>query len=976
MRNPRRSADRTGGMGRPPVEHEQGVAWAIIEAVGEPVCVHAPDGSIAHANPAAQRLLATLAGQAAAGPVAAADQQAIRPDGTPVSPGELPVEITRLTGEPCNDVQLGVLRADGTRCWLRITTTPLHAQTLPCQVVATFADITEHHLVAERLRLGESQQRAVLGGLREGVVLLDATGKVMTSNPSAERVLGLSSEQMFGLVPVDPGWRTLHEDGSEWSAAETPAQLALQTGDAQLERVMGVDVPEEGRRWLLVNAVPRLDASGDVIGVIASYLDITERRAAEAAVEEARNELATTLEALGEGVVLYDASGEPIYSNPSARLIIQGREPQSGVPGAPVTRRLVVDADGRPLERDRWPLVRARERGEVVRGEIVGSADTEDGEVLWLQANATPIVGDRRSGPYPVVVSFSDISERRAHDRALQLAQSRFRTAFESSPIGMAMIDLEGRFREVNPALSELVGRAAEDLVGAEKIDITHPEDREQDRRSLRELLDGSRPRYRTEKRYLHALGHAVWVQVDACLVSDPEGRPEFILAQVQDISERRRHQAQLEHLADHDMLTGLLNRRGFERELERQVAHAQRYRSGGALMMLDLDHFKYVNDTLGHKAGDDLIVDVADLLRARLRATDVVARLGGDEFAILLPAGGLAGAGQAAESVLVALRDRPPVPGADALKVTASIGIATLDAAATAEELLVCADLAMYDAKEDGRNGWAAYSTQEHESPKIKARMDWIDRIRVALDRDGFRLMAQPIASSQSGEPVMHELLVRMVSPSGELIPPATFLYIAERFDLVQEIDAWVVDQACGLLGRARAEGRRLALTANISGKSLGDPAVLAVLESGLRAAAADPSSLVLEITETSAISQIHQARAFAERVKELGCGLAIDDFGAGFGSFYYLKHLPYDLLKIDGEFVQGGPSNRADALIVDAVRDLAHGMGRRVVAEFVADAEIRDWLTHRGVDLLQGYEIGRPIPVEDAFELLPAAD
>jgi diguanylate cyclase (GGDEF)-like protein len=473
--------------------------------------------------------------------------------------------------------------------------------------------------------------------------------------------------------------------------------------------------------------------------------------------------------------------------------------------------------------------------------------------------------------------------------------------------------------------------------------------------------------------------GDIRWLRVST-RAQDPNRVPCTVVATVTDVTvqqESEAHRARaLEHLADHDALTGLLNRRGFARALDEQAARARRYGTGGALLVLDLDHFKYVNDTLGHQAGDDLIVAVAQLLRERLRATDVVARLGGDEFAILLPEGGLDGAEGAAESILHALSDRPPIPGAASIRLSASIGITALDQGATAEELLVCADLAMYDAKDDGRRGWARYAAEGRDQPRTKARMTWIDRIRAALDDDGFRLLAQPIIDARSGTVAMHELLVRMQAGRNELITPAAFLFIAERYDLVQEIDRWVLGQAGALMGAARARGRRLPLSVNVSGRSLGDAAVLDALAAALEHSGADPHDLVIEITETSAVTHIDHACAFAARVKELGVRLAIDDFGAGFGAFAYLKNLPFDLLKIDGEFVQAAPTSRADALIVETVRDLAHGMGGRVVAEACSDASVHAWLLDHDIDLLQGYHLGRPRPIEELLaELTPTA-
>ncbi len=458
-----------------------------------------------------------------------------------------------------------------------------------------------------------------------------------------------------------------------------------------------------------------------------------------------------------------------------------------------------------------------------------------------------------------------------------------------------------------------------------------------------------------------------MWVQLDLSPVRDADGAISYVIVQVQDITDRRRHQQDLEHIANHDALTGLLNRRGFQHALEDHVRHAARYGAEGAMLMLDLDHFKYVNDTLGHKAGDELIVQAADLLSDRLRESDIVARIGGDEFAILLPHADREAAETLATALAGGLRawrlSLEPDHGAAARGLTASIGVAMVTAGVSADDLVVNADLAMYDAKESGRDRWAFYTEGEGgEQPRMKARLSWPGRVRRAIEERSFELFGQPIVALHGESEPMFEVLLRLRSDTGDLVSPSSFLTIAERVDLIQEIDCLVMDMAITALESA---GIPLSLTVNVSGKSVGDPRVLAAIEDRLRESHVTPSSLIIEITETAAISQIEQARAFAIALQRLGCRLAIDDFGAGFGSFTYLKHLPFDFLKIDGEFVAGAVHSRTDAVIVEAVRHMAHGLDRAVIGEHCSNATLVEFLRREGVDFAQGYHLGRPAPL-----------
>jgi diguanylate cyclase (GGDEF)-like protein/PAS domain S-box-containing protein len=565
-----------------------------------------------------------------------------------------------------------------------------------------------------------------------------------------------------------------------------------------------------------------------------------------------------------------------------------------------------------------------------------------------------------------------DITAIKQAQRELAQADQLFRTAFEEAPIGMGLVDpANGRHLRVNQALCQITGYSEEQLLAMTADDMTHPDDVAGTAEARRVLVDGA-PIHRNEKRYIHANGHVVWVSVNATLVRDADGKAGYILGQIQDITERRRFEERLQHLVDHDPLTGLFNRRRFEQELDRHVAHTQRYGAEGALLVLDLDDFKTVNDTLGHNAGDELIVAVAGLLKAQLRDSDIVARLGGDEFAILLPSGGPDEADAVASKLVRAVREEITVVGSRrARRITTSVGVAPFGTGdITGEELLINADLAMYEAKEAGRDRFAVYAADRDEPPRIQARMHWVERIRDALEDERFVLHAQPILDLHTDRIAQYELLIRMLDDHGDLIPPAAFLQVAERFDLVQEIDRWVARKALELIAEHAASGLRL--TVNLSGRTLTDDRLLEDLQEGIARTGADPGCLTFEVTETAAVANIHLAREFAERLREIGCRFALDDFGAGFGSFYYLKHLPFDYLKIDGEFVSNCLSNRTDQLVIRAVVDIAQGLGKQTVAEFAADEELVRFLRSQGVDYAQGFHVGRPQPLAELLRVV----
>ncbi len=440
------------------------------------------------------------------------------------------------------------------------------------------------------------------------------------------------------------------------------------------------------------------------------------------------------------------------------------------------------------------------------------------------------------------------------------------------------------------------------------------------------------------------------------------------------DISERKRFEAQLVHVANHDPLTGLFNRRRFDEELDRQLSESERYGTHGALLFLDLDQFKDVNDSRGHRAGDDLLTSLALLLRQRLRETDIIARLGGDEFAVLLPRADAAQADAVAKDLLEAIRGHTFMVGGAPLGITFSLGIALFpEHGSTAGELLSRADMAMYRAKEEGRNRASTFAPDGDWQAQVESRIGWHQRIREALDNDLFVLHAQPILDLRTDRVSQYELLLRMKAPDGELIAPTVFLDIAERSGLIQDIDRWVVRRAIQLMADHRAAGRELRLEVNLSGKAFGDRELLPMIQHELVAQGVNPANLVLEVTETAAIANISDAQTFLRTLSEMGCGFALDDFGVGLSSFSQLKHLLVDYLKIDGSFVQDLAVNAVDQHLVQAIVSVARGLGKRTIAEFVGDAETVRLLKQYGVDYAQGYHIGRPAALA---EVVPGAE
>lgn len=438
-----------------------------------------------------------------------------------------------------------------------------------------------------------------------------------------------------------------------------------------------------------------------------------------------------------------------------------------------------------------------------------------------------------------------------------------------------------------------------------------------------------------------------------------------FYSGLVADISGRKMLIDNLRHLAEHDSLTGLYNRSYFQQELDRVVERA-RCRNGEpcSLLYIDLDNFKYINDTLGHAAGDRLLREIAAILNERARKSDLIARFGGDEFAVLLYCTTATMAVRVAESFHECIVRFRFMEMGQVVNVGCSIGVSavTSETKSTAQALSQV-DVACHLAKREGRNRVRLFGTEDAADLKnISLDMGWSQRIRDAIEHGRFALACQPIVDTCTHRIASYEILIRMVGDHRELILPGGFLPAAERFGLIKDIDQWVVTRAIDMLAKQRISAPSARYSVNLSAQTISDPKATEFIFEQLHAATLDPQALIFEITETAAISDLNAAKRFLARLHEIGCETALDDFGAGFSSFAYLQELPLDYVKIDGRFVRHMAQTPVDQAMVKSMNEIAHALGKKTVAEFVEDEETLRMLRQYGIDLVQGYHLGRP--------------
>jgi diguanylate cyclase (GGDEF)-like protein/PAS domain S-box-containing protein len=547
----------------------------------------------------------------------------------------------------------------------------------------------------------------------------------------------------------------------------------------------------------------------------------------------------------------------------------------------------------------------------------------------------------------------------------LRESEAYYSSLVELAAIGISHVDLNGRFVFVNRRLCEMLGYSREELLELSIPEISHPDDRQVTDKDRARLEAGEIDSFKAEKRYLRRDGSTIWVRLTVAPRRTPEGRTLHHISIVEDISDRRKAEARIQYLATHDEMTGLVNRTMFGEFLARAIARCHRPGRGFAVMFVDLDRFKVVNDSLGHEAGDELLRVIALRLRTTLRTSDVVARFGGDEFVLLVEDVKDRDAAMVVARNLLAAVIAPVEIAGHECRVTASIGIVLCpEDAVDAETLLKHADVAMYHAKEEGKNGFQFYSPMIGEVSTERVRIE--TALGAAVERGELSMHYQAKVDMQTGEIRGAEALLRWTHPDLGTVSPTRFIPVAEECGLIVPIGRWVLTTACNQAVEWVRLGMPLCVAVNLSPRQFMDTQLVALIRDALEQTGLPPALLELEITESVMMHDHDLALAKMTAIRDLGVRLAIDDFGTGYSSLAQLKRLPVDTLKIDRSFIRGLAHSSADQAITDAILTLATSLGVTVVAEGVETAEQQSFLSGRTCTEMQGFYFHRPLPPE----------
>lgn len=843
-------------------------------------------------------------------------------------------------------VEYRIVKSDGGVRWMLGTGTPKFTPAGEYDgYIGTIMDVSKEHHAFERLAKSEAEYRLLAENTSDLICHCDTEGTYLYVSPSYGRELGLNPSELTGKCAFDYS----HPDDVAVLQAEVQRQLDTREPgrvlDVRKRRLDGSYV------WMGTKFQVLFDDKGEPTGSVSVSRDITAERDAGRELHRANEQLVTILESIGDAFFSLDKHWRVTYGNQkAAQFIGQARDPALGkylwevVPG--IEHSTVFTH-----------YERAMASGEAVFFE-------EYFELLdaWVSVRAYPHEGG-------LSVFFHDVTKRRQAEQAIRDSEQRLREMIALTPAGYMRTDGQGRVLDVNPALCQMSGYTREEFLGQEVRQFLPvcPMN------GAMHVRHGASSGQGRETIIHHKNGHPVYVLANLTIKRDDKGDAVSLMAFVTDITERKQAERRLEELATHDTLTSLPNRVLVNQHLQ-SLLEEECVDEGLAVMFLDLDGFKEVNDSMGHASGDFLLREVARRLQGLMRSCDMVARLGGDEFVIVAPCEhGKFSASSVAERLLACLADPFLIEGHEVF-VSGSLGICMVDDYARTKELLFQnADTAMYRAKASGPGQYCFF---EHEmSVEAKLRMTLEHSLRHAVDRGEFELHYQPRVELKTRRLVGVEALIRWNHPQLGRVSPADFIPIAESKGLIVAIGQWVLQEGCRQMKLLMDKYQRpLHVSINLSAhqlkcQDLVEQVTAALCDSGL-----PPQLLELELTESALIDDVDQSARVLKQLKSYGILLSVDDFGTGYSGLSYLKRFPVDILKLDRSFVHNQPEGISSFDFIKAFVDMAHALKLEVVAEGIETEDTLQLLTNARCDEGQGYLFAKPLPLAELEHFLAA--
>ncbi|MBK8321544.1 MAG: PAS domain-containing protein [Betaproteobacteria bacterium] len=863
------------------------------------------------------------------------------------------VERLRL-GETCAYERLAG-RAGGRGRWIRVRLVPLmdaSGEFGGYYVVGT--DIHEIKMAQEQLRAREEELRFFAENIPEAMVFVDLERGCTFVNNVFLATRGFTREWALGKFPEDVYPPEVME-------SLAPQIDRVKRGEsASYERRIPIAGTGE-ERWVRVKLTPRKDAQGRVLGYYVVSNDVHDLKVAQSSLEAKEREMRHVIDSVPTPMVYVDAQLRYRYANAGFLRYI-------GRPAGEVIGRTVEEVLGEVRWKRLLPHVQRVMAGETVSFERL--VEHADGKARWMVVRLTPRLDSQgRFAGYDSTTS--DIHEQKSVEEELRRANNILSAHFDNTPLAVIEWDPQVRAIRWSGRSESLFGWKADEVLGRslDTWNLVFEDDRAAVGSMVRRLMNGPDAHATILNRNYRKDGSVIWVEWHNSVLRDADGRLVSLLSLAQDVSSRIQAEERLQFMATHDGLTGLPNRLMLTERLATAMTRAHRFGHRVAVMFLDLDHFKDVNDTLGHRVGDELLRSLARRVRAALRQSDLLVRLSGDEFVVLLEdLEGDGGPDRVAQKILEDVMRPFPIEGHD-VQVSASLGFAVYpEDGQDADTLLKNADAAMYHAKELGRNSYRAFS--HALAQRRDERLGVEQALRRALKKDSFELHYQPILEVATGRVTHVESLLRWRDEKRGLVQPHAFIPLAEETGLMRDLGHWVLVAASTQAAAWRNAGiGNFIVSVNLSASQLRDSTIVSELEGIVTRTGCSPTWLELEITETSMVRDLEGVSLTLGKLRRMGFRIAIDDFGTGFSSLSHLRHLPVDTLKIDKSFVADIDGGRRGGLgggaaIVAAVTGLARGLSLEVVAEGVERPEQLEFLKAHGCTAYQGYLACRPLP------------
>ncbi len=807
------------------------------------------------------------------------------------------------------------------------------------------------------LARSEALFRNVLDTLPVGVGITDASGHIQSINPAGQRIWG--EARLVGQERYHEYKAWWPESGQRVANHEWPLARALARNEAVLNQILDIESADGRRKNVLFSAVPTHDAHGALTGGLVVNEDITELITAQRALREEHDFIDAVLDTVGAIVLVMDREGRVVRFNRACEAVSGYTADE--VIGSHFWEKLIP-----PEQIDRVRQVFTQLTAGQFPNRHENHWRTRDGG-RRLIAWSNTCISDAQGVIRHVIATGIDVTEARAAEAELRLAARVFEHAGEA----IMVTDADNHIVKVNPAFTAITGYAAEEVLGETPSRFKSGRHDEAFYQAMwRSLAETDAWEGEIWDRRRDGVLYPKWLTISA--MRDQQGNLRHYVALFTDISERKSSEERIRHLAEHDNLTGLPNRSLLQDRLRQAMSRAEREHTRLALLFVDLDRFKLVNDSLGHAVGDALLVETAHRLQGTVRASDTVSRQGGDEFLVLLAdIEQNEDAGRVAQKMLEALSEPCHLAGHE-LRITPSIGISLYpDDSTDMEKLIKSADIAMYQAKEGGRSSYQFYTGDMNE--RAAARLSVELGLRRALERGELLLHYQPQVELASGRIIGLEALLRWQHPEQGMIPPGQFIPIAEDNGLIVPIGEGVLHEVCRQSLAWQAAGLpALPIAVNLSAVQFRKPGLESLLRDILTATGLAPHLLELELTESIVMNQAEETVAILGRLHDLGVRLSIDDFGTGYSSLSYLKRFPIQKLKVDQSFVRDLTGDANDAAIVRGIIGLAHSLGLGVIAEGVETREQLAFLREFGCEEAQGYYFSHPLPPGDIETIL----